>query len=370
MTIMRKIILVVLVGLCLPVLLMAQAHRDVEAWQIVWEDNFDSLNTDIWLVKDNFDHWGGELQVYTDRTDNVFIDNGNLVLRVKEEQYNCPTNYVNQWHCAREYNTGEAYDYTSGWIETQPAYNTQYGLIEARILLPYGYGFWPAFWTFKADGLGVENAAEIDIFEMLGHIPPNKITTNVHLDYCNEGYEFYPDCSAIPRNFQENLIANYAYSWHTYAIDWSPTHLRWWYDDYMFRIMPNPGVEGPVRTILNMAIEQGHPPNAQTPFPSDMRIDHVRVYELVSAVQDRQLDASNMTIFPNPATNQSTLHIKIANNIIINNLYIANNLGQTIYTSKDLGHSEIDLEIGSWPAGHYLIDVHTPEGRISKSFIK
>jgi len=366
---MRNLIYLVCM-LCLPALLQAQSNRNTEAWQLIWEDNFDSLNTDIWLVKNNFDHWGGELQVYTDRTDNVFIDDGTLVLRVKEEQYNCPDNYVSQWHCVREYNTGEAYDYTSGWIETKPAYNTQYGLIEARVNLPYGYGFWPAFWTFKADGLGVENAAEIDIFEMLGHLQPNRITTNVHLEYCNEGYEFYPDCSAIPRYFQENIIANYTYTWHRYSIEWSPTHLRWWYDDYMFRIMPNPGVEGPVRTILNLAIEQGHPPNDQTPFPSDMKIDYVRVYELVSAVSTTQLDPSNMSIYPNPATGQSLINVELGNNLTINSIYLSNQLGQTLFSVNDLQQDQYQLDVSKLPTGHYLLDVSTPEGRITKSFIR
>jgi hypothetical protein len=30
---------------------------------------------------------------------------------------------------------------THRWVETQPAKNVQYGLIQARIKLPYGYGF-------------------------------------------------------------------------------------------------------------------------------------------------------------------------------------------------------------------------------------
>lgn len=59
----------------------AQTDREAQGWQMVWQDEFDSINHKIWVVENHFDHWGGELQVYTSRPENVYIDNGNLVLR-------------------------------------------------------------------------------------------------------------------------------------------------------------------------------------------------------------------------------------------------------------------------------------------------
>ncbi len=47
-------------------------------WELLWEDHFNTLNTDIWNVRNNYDHWGYEWQVYRDN--NVRIDNGVLVL--------------------------------------------------------------------------------------------------------------------------------------------------------------------------------------------------------------------------------------------------------------------------------------------------
>lgn len=143
-------------------------------WNLVWEDNFNNLDLSTWKVANNFDHYG-EPQVYTNRPDNVFISNGNLVIRLKNEMYHS-TN-MSHWTCNHEW-----YSYTSGWLETKPSKNVQYGLIMARIKLPYGYGYWPAFWTFKGGGVSATNAAEIDIFEMLGYLPPTTITTNIHTD--------------------------------------------------------------------------------------------------------------------------------------------------------------------------------------------
>lgn len=344
----------------------AQSDREAQGWQLVWQDEFDSINQAIWVVENHFDHWGGELQVYTNRPENVFIEDGSLVLRANREAYSCPPESVNPWRCARQYQTGLPYEYTSGYIETRPEYNTQYGLIEARVWLPYGYGFWPAFWTFRGGGVSTQNANEIDIFEMLGHKPPNKITTNVHLDYCNPDYEFWPDCSAIPSYYQENLIANYTYSWHTYAIDWSPTHLRWWYDDYMFRIMPNPGVVDPVRTILNFAIEQGHPPNAQTPFPSDMRIDYVRVYQYVVGTEQHQLDPDLVSVYPNPATAGKALTVTLPAGVMLRGLTLTDALGRAVASAENAGYG---LPLPDLVAGCYYLHIETGAGRAVKTII-
>ena len=58
----------------------AQTPAKDPHWQKVWEDNFDTLNTDIWWVRDNFDHYSGnsnlgkgEPQLY--RTDNIILPN-------------------------------------------------------------------------------------------------------------------------------------------------------------------------------------------------------------------------------------------------------------------------------------------------------
>lgn len=259
-------------------------------WELVWEDNFNTLNTNVWLVQNNFDHYGGEPQVYTNRLHNVFVSNGSLVLRVRKETYSCPTGSLNQWECARQFKTGRPYRYTSGWVETKQAYNTQYGYIESRIKLPYGYGFWPAFWTFVGDGVSGSNAAEIDIFEMLGSNPPNIVGTNVHKFYCPAQtvtcatlyQQLCPNDNPNILCHGEDLIpVNFNYtSWHIYGIEWTPSKIIWYIDGYPVRIFPNPGIVDPVRIILNFALEPWAPPNNTTPFPSDMLIDYVKVYDI------------------------------------------------------------------------------------------
>lgn len=251
-------------------------YTSPDSWKLLYEENFDNLDPNSWIVQNDFDHYG-EPQVYTDRSDNVYISNGNLVLKINEENYQC-TN-LNDWACNKEF-----YDYTSGWVETT---NTmfKYGYLESRIKLPYGYGFWPAFWTFIASGvLNPHNAAEIDIFEMGGHKPPTTMGTNLHMRYCDEdSYDWDPvtkTCTDLPSYGQDVTIPSYANVYRKYAVAWSPTTFKWYVDDVLVREFPNPGIIDPVRIILNLAITPWALPNESTPFPSRMYIDYVRVYGL------------------------------------------------------------------------------------------
>jgi len=262
----------------------SQTPVDDQHWQLLFEDNFNSLDTSIWQVANNFDHYG-EPQVYTNRSNNVYVSSGNLVLQVNKETYHCTD--LNGWACNKEW-----YNYTSGWIETKSSYNVQYGYMESRIKLPYGYGFWPAYWTFVGAGVtNGHNAAEIDIFEMNGDLPSTNMGTNLHMYYCDCenhscGCDFLNDqmCpsynSAILCYGLDVDIASYANTYHTYAVEWNPSKIIWYVDGVIVRNFPNPGIIDPVRIILNLAITPWKLPNSTTPFPSMMYIDYVRVYQL------------------------------------------------------------------------------------------
>ncbi len=259
----------ILITALLPLIEMnAQTPSNDLHWQLVWEDNFNTLNTNMWQVADHFDHYG-EPQVY--KAGNVSVNGGNLIIQTRQEMYNCPSLYLTPWHCSRQDAVGLPYSYTSGWVESKQAYNTQYGYIESRIKIPYGFGFWPAFWTFLGDGVSGSNAAEIDIFEMLGHLPNDNVTTNIHYEY--------PDGDPY---FQKSELDYFDYTdWHIYGVEWSPDRIVWYIDGHAIRTYYNHSVVDPVRIILNTAIEPLYQPTVnQAPFPSDMRVDYVKVYDL------------------------------------------------------------------------------------------
>lgn len=146
----------------------------------------------------------------------------------------------------------------------------------------------------------------------------------------------------IPYNF------NYT-SWHTYAIEWSPSKIIWYIDGFPVRIFPNPGVVDPVRIILNLAI--GAPPDQTTPFPSEMLVNYVRVYELANDCN------TNMNVCN---YNFSTHDNRVKKNITIGNGTCTNTIGsgQNIYLRASEGvliNGDFTMSLGS----ELYIDVNT-----------
>jgi beta-glucanase (GH16 family) len=235
-------------------------------WELVWEDHFNSFDTNRWLKLDYAEH-NFEPQIYMKNM--VSIAGSNLIIKMDDQLTYCPDNPVAVIGAAGKCEN-KWYSYTSGWVETKPSQNVQYGLIEASIKLPYGYGFWTAFWTFIGQGVGGSNAAEIDIFEMLGQLPPDIITTCIHLAYG----------SNQPNYYEEAYMGNYANVYHNYAVAWSPLKIVWYVDGKPIRITTNHGIVDPSRIILNFAILKDFLPNSSTPFPSEMAIDYIKVHQL------------------------------------------------------------------------------------------
>lgn len=127
------------------------------AYSLVWSDEFDgnTLNTENWSVEVNGSGGGNqEKQYYTDRAENIRIENGNLIIEARKETY-------------------QNREYTSGRINSRGKRYFKYGKIEARIWMPTGGGTWPAFWTMGNDykSVGWPKCGEIDIIEHVGNQP-------------------------------------------------------------------------------------------------------------------------------------------------------------------------------------------------------
>ena len=93
------------------------------AWNLVWSDEFDYQglpDAEKWGydVGTGQDGWGNkELQYYTDRSENAYIEDGSLVIEAREETF-----------------VGNSY--TSARLKTEGLQSFRYGRIEARIMLP------------------------------------------------------------------------------------------------------------------------------------------------------------------------------------------------------------------------------------------
>jgi len=133
--------------------LIAVKHNYGE-YQLVWSDEFNgtALDTEVWGFNTGGGGWGNnEKQYYTDRTENVRVEDGYLKIEARKEDYS--NNH-----------------YTSGRILSKGKKTFTYGKFEARIKFPGGKGTWPAFWMMGNAG-GWPACGEIDIQEHVGSIP-------------------------------------------------------------------------------------------------------------------------------------------------------------------------------------------------------
>ena len=249
---------------------------DERSWTLTWSDEFDgdqgeSPNPENWTydIGTGDNGWGNEeLQYYTDRPENVSLDgNGNLVIRALRETF-------------------AGAPFTSARITTQGLFDQQYGRFEARIKTPYGPGIWPAFWMLGSNINTVSwpQCGEIDIMEMRGQ-EPNIMHGSVH----GPGYSAG---EALTKSFAlEN--DRFDTDFHIYAIEWGVDYIDFFIDDFLYqRITPEDVNElddqdaewvfdSEFYIIMNVAVGGTFVgfPTSQTPFPQEMVVDYVRVYQ-------------------------------------------------------------------------------------------
>lgn len=240
---------------------------------LVLADEFDAEgapNSDIWSfdIGTGVNGWGNnELQYYTDRPENVQIQNGVLLITAREESF-------------------EGSSYTSARLTTKEKFEQRYGRFEARIRVPFGQGIWPAFWLLGADI--DENpwpgAGEIDIMEYRGQ-EPTILVGSIH----GPGY-FGGDAISKDYTLENDRFDT---GFHIFGIEWGPDYINYYVDDVLYnRITPEDvdeetdgeGVwvfDKPFFILINLAVGGSFvgPPNAETEFPQTLLVDYVRVYE-------------------------------------------------------------------------------------------
>jgi beta-glucanase (GH16 family) len=262
--------------LVLPIFVISSCSSDekqtvAQFTELVMQDEFDiagAPNSAIWgydLGTGNSDTgagWGNnELQYYTDRSENVKVQNGFLLITAKKEEY-------------------RGASYTSTRLTTKGLFEQAYGRFEARIRLPYGQGMWPAFWLLGAniDEVGWPQCGEIDIMEYRGQ-EPTKVLGSVH----GPGYA---GGQAISKSYSL-LNDRFDTGFHIFGIEWGPEYINYYVDDVLYNQITPADVTGewvfdkPFYIIINLAVGGGFvgAPTSETVFPQTMLVDYVRVYK-------------------------------------------------------------------------------------------
>ena len=237
---------------------------ELPGWTLVWHDEFDGkkVNEENWTYDIGGWGWGnGEAQYYTSREENARLEDGLLVIEARQEKF-------------------ENSYYTSARLKSQGIQEFQYGRVEARIKVPEGKGFWPAFWMLGAgfDGNNWPDCGEIDIMEFVGREPDLVIGT-LH----GPGYS-----GALGLSQWNRQEFNVPDEFHTYAIEWEEDTIRWYFDANHYFTVDREDVGNrewvfnqPFFIILNLAIggTLGGTIGLDTEFPSQLLVDYVRVYQ-------------------------------------------------------------------------------------------
>ncbi len=236
----------------------------------LFEDTFDGSELDpakwvtcYWWARSGCTNLGtGEDQWY--QKENVSVRNGKLRLTARRDTVR---------------RDGATYRFTSGMVTTgrwrdntdqEPRFATQYGRIEARMRMPRGRGFWPAFWLLPVTH---ESRPETDIIEVLGRTPRQH---RFHIHVLDE------DGERVDEGHTWRGVDTRR--WHRYAVQWTSTSITWLVDDVVRWEVTDPSLiaHEPQYLLLNLAVggEWAGPPSARTRFPATMLVDWVRVSEL------------------------------------------------------------------------------------------
>jgi len=294
---------------------------DYNPWVLVFEDNFDGNTLDL----TKWEPWTGVPRDYSFQwqkawhlPENIEVNNGILKIITKK----LTTPYVGTWVIGWSTNPPttktSTFDYTTGEIWTHQKFT--YGKYEAKIKIPKGRGFFPAFWLF---GNGPDYN-EIDIFEFWTQDGSVANQSKVHHMTSHYDYKhlLWNDPEAkVPYCHTEYSGIDFSQDFHIFTLIWEKNEIEWYVDGVLKRrdcryyntlgqeigcdiksntvylrneIYP----KDPMAIILNLAIESGikYPgsePDHSTPFPSQMEVDWVRYYKKCDCIDNKIITHSS-----------------------------------------------------------------------------
>jgi beta-glucanase (GH16 family) len=304
-------------------------------WILKKQDDFNSINTNDWHQL----YHGGNCRNSTGlemvSANNSYIFNGNL--RLEAQKSSTP------WSCFQG-GTTTYHNYRCGVLYSKFLF--KYGFWEISAKLPQGYGFWPAFWLWKAGNCSFYN--EIDILERFG----GDILQEYSSIYHWATYDFL--CNEYRADYGEEItgLSDLSNS-HKYAVEWSPERMIFYFDDEPVKVFYDPVFtpKNAMETILNIAIDSYNPPNGSTVFPAYYDIDYLKIYQLNTACST----VESICTF-NPTTYNYALKksISIAGGSCTSNINTSSNVALRATDYVLLGDGTTITANGS---GYFLADV-------------
>ena len=235
---------------------------------LVWSDEFDvngSPDSEKWTYDlgdgcPDLCGWGNnEKQYYTNRTENVKVEDGLLKITALKESFN-------------------GANYTSTRLLTQGKYEFTYGRLEVKAKLPGSGGTWPAIWML---GSNISSkvwpaCGEIDIMEQTGG-DKEDVSSALHT----------PSSFGNTMNKGNQTVKDATDEFHVYTVEWKRKSIVFSVDGvvhYSYGPSNQTDSNWPFYAdqfiILNVAMGGTLGGNIPNDFnQSSMEIDYVRVYQ-------------------------------------------------------------------------------------------
>ncbi len=330
--------------------------------QLVWSDEFDGseIDTDKWHYQTQLPNsWGwynNELQHYTDREDNAFVEAGFLnIVAVRED-------YTDQ---------GLIRNFTSARLNSKFAFT--YGKMEVRAKLPFGHGTWPAIWTlckninepgaFWSDQYGQTSwpaCGEIDVMEHWG-TDQNYVQSALHT----------PSSSGATENYGGLYVNDVSTAFHTYSMVWTPELISFSIDGFVHYIYQpaNQNMDtwpyiADQFILLNVAMQNSVNQNFTE---SAMVVDYVRVYQEPTLNAENALREDDITAYPNPFNQDISIHLN--NSLLGSQVRVYSILGEEL-ASYFQNQNIFMLSLRDLPSGTYIIQVLNERGTLEKKVVK
>ena len=335
---------------------------------LVWSDEFDgsgAINSANWFHQTQLPAGGswynGEVQHYTNREDNSYLDNGLMHIIAKKETF---------------HNQGYTKQYTSARLNSKFAFT--YGRVEVRAKLPTGVGTWPAIWMLGKNinedggywdnqGFGILNwpaCGEIDIMEHWGH-NQNYVQSAMHT----------PSSYGGTLNHGGQTIPSVSNEFHVYTLEWSSEKMVFSVNDvvhYTYNPSTKDSDTWPFDSeqylLLNIAIQ---PSIEQSFTQSAMEIDYVRVYQESVLAVSEEANSNKIKFYPNPVKNKLNINLGNISNQEVE-LQIVDICGRTIYNNQHLiKDNKISYSTAALNSGLYFIKLNFNNGTTNSfKFIK
>lgn len=250
---------------------------DNQFTKLVFFDEFENeggVDEEKWfhqVIPPNNGSWyNGELQHYTDRSDNSNVSNGTLKINALKEQFTTG---------------GTTKSYTSARLNSK--YVFTYGKVEVRAKLPNEQGTWPAIWTLGANinetgnyfgnqygSVGWPACGEIDILEQTGW-DKSKTLSYFHWGDTNTGEYKTDGGELVTQGTTENF--------HVYSLEWTSSSMIASIDDEVVFELSNTvdkPFDNPHYLLLNLALGGNLGGEVSENFIEDtFEIDYVRIYQ-------------------------------------------------------------------------------------------